>query len=82
MKTLNCSGNDSVSWRKGAWRITVKLDDNSRDTLKSGSNIQNVVRSLRVYAPNPSDRHSNVWDLIDPFERHANSYKRIETTGM
>ena len=26
MKTLSCSGNESVSLRKGTWRITVKDD--------------------------------------------------------
>ena len=41
----------------------------------------NVVRLLLVYIPNLFNWHSNVWDLIDPLKRHANSYKQIETTG-
>ena len=37
--------------------------------------------SLRVYAArNSFDWYSNVWHLTDLFERHNNSYKRIETT--
>ena len=45
MKTLSCSGNESVSWRKGTWRITVKDDKhyNSHGTLKSGINIQTLL---------------------------------------
>ena len=41
----------------------------------------NIVRLLLVYTPNLFDWHSNIWDLIDPLERHANSYKRKEATG-
>ena len=83
MKTLNCTANKSVPLRKGTWRIIVK-DDIALlfwwyfEIRKQHSN---VVRLLRIYTPNLFDWHSNVWHLIDQLERHANSYKRIETTG-
>ena len=83
MKTLSCSGNESVSLRKGTWRITVKDDIALQFSwyFEIRKQHSDAIRLLRVYTPNPFYWHSNVWDLIDPFERHANSYKRIETTG-
>ena len=83
MKTLSCSGSECVSWHKGTWRITVK-DDIALQFLwyfEISKQHSNVVRLLHVYAPNPFDWHSNIWDLIDSFEHHANSFKWIETTG-
>ena len=74
MKTSTCSGNESVSWHKGTWRITVKDDIALQFSWY-------FVRLLRAYAPNSFDWHSNVWDLKDPFEHHANSCKQIEMTG-
>ena len=45
MKALSCSGNESVSWRKGTlllqWRMTLHC--NSYDTSKSVSNIQMLL---------------------------------------
>ena len=35
---------------------------------------------LRVYAPNLLEWISNAWKLIDPLERLADSFKRIEIT--
>ena len=83
MKTLSYSGNECVSWREGTWRITVKGDIALQFSwyFEIRKQHSNFVRLLRVYALNPFDWHSNAWDLIDPFERHANSYKWIETTG-
>ena len=82
MKTLSCTADESDAWRKGAWHITLKDDIVLQfswyfEIRKQYSN----VRLLRVSTPNPFDLHSNVWHLIDQLERHANSYKRIETTG-
>ena len=83
MKTLSCSGNESVSWRKGTWRITVKDDIALQFSwyFEIRKQHSNVVRLLSVYAPDPFDCHSKAWDLIDSFECHANSYKWIEMTG-
>ena len=77
MKTSSCSGNKSVSLCKGTWHITVKEYIALQfswyfEILKQHSS---VVRLLCVYTPNPFNWHSNIYDLIDLFERHANSYK-------
>ena len=84
MKTLSCSGNESALWHKDTWRITVKDDIVLKFSwyFEIRKQYWNVVRLLRVYAPNLFDWHSNVWNLVDPFERYANSYKRIETTEI
>ena len=83
MKTLSCSGNESVSWCKGTWRITVNDDIPLQFSwyFEIRKQHSDIVRLLHVYAPNPFDWNSNIWNLIDPFECHANSYKRIEVTG-
>ena len=82
MKTLSCSRNESVLWCKVTWRITMKDDIALQFSWYFDISKQsNIVRLLRVYDSSPFDWHSNVWDLIDPIERHANLYKRIETTG-
>ena len=82
VKILICTANKSVPWRKCTWRISVK--DGIALQLSWYFEIRkqhsNDVRLLRVYAPNPLDWHSNVWNLIDLLERHADSCKRIETT--
>ena len=82
MKTLSYNANKSVPWRKGAWLITVK-DDLALLFLwyfEIKKQHSNVIRLLGIYAPNPFDWHSNVWNWVDSLERHANSYKQIETT--
>ena len=83
MKTFSYSGNESVSWRKDIFRITVKDDIALQFSwyFEISKEHSNFVRLLHGYAPNPFDWYFNVWDLIEPFERHANSNKRIETTG-
>ena len=39
------------------------------------SNIQ-MSLDCYLFCPNLFDRHSNVWHLIDPLERHTNSSKQ------
>ena len=75
MKTLSWSGNEIAPWRKGTWRITVKDDTALQFSwyFEIRKQHSNVVRLLSVYAPNPFDWNSNIWNFIDPFERHVNS---------
>ena len=77
MKTLSCTANKSVPWRKDTWRIIVKDDIVLQFSwyFEIRKQHSNVIRLLHVYTSNPFDWHSNVWDLIDQLERHANSYK-------
>ena len=82
MKTLSCTANQSVLWGKDTWGITVKDDSTLQFSwyFEIRKQYSNTIRLLRVNAPNLFDPHSNVWDLIDPLERQANSYKGKETT--
>ena len=77
MKTLNCTTNESVPWRKGTWHITVKDDIALQFSwyFEIRKQYSNVVRLPCVYTPKPFDWHSNVWDLIHLLDPHANSYK-------
>ena len=83
MKTLSCTANKSVPWHKDTWHITIKDEIALQfswyfETRKQHSNI---VRALDVYPPNPFDWHSNDWDLTNPLEYYANSYKQTGMTG-
>ena len=80
MKTLSCSANKSVPWRKSIWCITMKDDIALQFSWYSEIKKQhsNAVRLLRIYAPN--HLIAILMFEIDPLECHADSYKRTETT--
>ena len=83
MKTLSCTAKKiNVSWCKGTWRIAVKDDIALQFSwyFEIRKQHSNVIILLCVDAPNPFDWYSNAGNLIDPLERHTNSYKQIETT--
>ena len=77
MKTLRCTANESVpgymTYYKEGWHCTTIL----MILWNQEINIQTSLGCC-VYV---FECHSNTSHLTDPLECHANSYKRIETTG-
>ena len=81
MKTLSCSGNESVSWHKGTLCNTVNDDTALQFSwyFEIRKQHSNVVMLLRVYTPNPFDciLTFEIWQTrLNTMLTHTNGQKR------